>query len=249
MHSLNNRVALITGEGRGLREEIAIQLSDAGAAVVLLSRTSWNIVDEARTINARGGRALAIEVDIKNAADLTRACGEMTRQFGSIDILINAESVVGPLGPFTDIDVEEWNYAIVANLQNPVRLTRLLLPDMVSRGWGRIVNISTGALNFPARGDTFNAYLASKSGIETHTLNLATQLAGSGVTANVMRSGSMQVVMDGEDPAKVGEAFYQRFLSRRSKNQLPSAEERAMGLLDLLAGDLNGEIVTGNINA
>jgi 3-oxoacyl-[acyl-carrier protein] reductase len=243
LKNLSGRVALVTGGGRGLREATAIQLSDAGAAVALMSHSSRSIVEEARAIEHTGGRALAIAVDMTNPVDLANACDEISQELGKIDILINTESAIGPLGAFVEINIEEWMYALMANLQEPVRLTRLLLPDMLESGWGRIVNISTGALNFPTRGDSFNGYLASKAGLETHTINLALQLAGTGVTANVMRSGSMQVVVDGGDPEKVGEAFYQRFTQRRSKNQLPSPEERAMSLLDLVSGDLNGEIL------
>lgn len=247
MDKLSGRVAMVTGGGRGLREAIAIQLSEAGASVVLMSRVSRNIVQEARSIVNKGGQALAIEVDISNPAELTRACDEIVEQFGNVDVLINSDSFPGPLRPFAEINIEEWMFAVTSNLQNPVRLTRLLLPRMLKSGWGRIVNISTGALNFPTRGDSFNAYLASKAGLEIHSLNLAAQLVGTGVTVNAMRSGSMQLVVDGEDPEKVGEAFYQRFLQRRSKNQLPSPEERAMSLLDLVCSDLNGEIVKSEI--
>src|SRR5665213_1874568 len=183
---MQGHIALVTGGGRGIGEAIAIQLASAGTAVAVVGLESQDIHEVASHIIAEGGDAISLAVDISNPAELVSICNEVHDQLGPIDILINNGAVIGPLGRFVENDMDEWVYTQAVNLLAPIRLTRMLLPTMLKMGWGRIVNISSGALRNPRPNDTFNAYIASKAGLESHTMNLAGQIAGTGVTANVL---------------------------------------------------------------
>ena len=246
MKDLTGHVALVTGGGRDIGEAIALQLASAGASVAVMSRTSWYIDQVACAINARGGNALAVEVNYTDQTDIANACNEVMKRFGLIDILVNNPVQLGPLGPFSEIDIEEWVYANSITLQGPVRLTRLLLPVMLGLGWGRIINVSSEDVQYVNQGETHNAYISSKAGVEAHTLNLATQLENSGVTANVVRLGSARVGPEERVEAS-GSSIYQRLVFRRPRQPIAAPEIPTMGLVDLIHSGTNGETVNSDV--
>lgn len=245
---MQHHVALITGGGRGIGEAIAIQLADSGAAVAVVGISSQDIDEVALEIAEAGGNAIALAGDVTDPTELEQIYDEVTRHFGPVDILINNGAVIGPLGAFAESQMDEWEYAHAVNLLAPVRLTRMVLPTMLERGWGRIVNISTGALLVPARNDTFNSYLASKAALESHTLNLAGQIAGSGVTANVLHPGVVDASANSpgreHDSERIGFKFPVRFLQRHLGGPELHPVVPAVALRDLVFGDRNGEIVS-----
>jgi 3-oxoacyl-[acyl-carrier protein] reductase len=241
----------VTGAGRGIGRAVAEQLGAVGVAVALVARTQSELDEVAEAIVGAGGRAIALSADVAEADEIARVVTESTRQLGVIDILINNAAIIGPLGSFAKIDLDEWVYADAINVLAPVRFTHALLPAMFDAGWGRIVNVSTGAVNNPKRDDTYNAYIATKSALEGHTLNLAAELEGSGVTVNGFRPGivdtSMQTQIRSQDPQRIGAAFHQKFLQRFLDGQLTSPDVPARVLLEMLEGDQNGEIVSARV--
>jgi 3-oxoacyl-[acyl-carrier protein] reductase len=202
------RVALVTGAGRGIGRDIALGLSDAGARVAVLARTATQLDEVAREIGERGATTLALEVDIGDASMTEQALARVSSELGPVEILINNAAVVWPLGPSASIDTAQWETATEINVLAPVRLTRALLPGMIERGWGRIVNVSSGVATNPAAMIGANAYTATKAALEAHTLNLAAELQGSGVTVNVFRPGTVDTAMQGyireQDPEQIG---------------------------------------------
>lgn len=247
MSELGGHVAMVTGGGRGIGEAVARRLAAAGAAVVVISRSQDEVESVAGQIVKEGGSARAFAADVTDKRAIEEICSKISRELGTIDILINNAAVIGPLGPFVTVDADAWEQACAVNLIAPVRLTRLLLPAMVARGWGRIVNVSTGAINYPTRDDTYNAYVATKSGFEAHTLNLSAQLAGTGVTINSFRPGVVETAMQqhirSQDPGVVGEEFHQRFVKRYLDGKLLTPDVPATALFELLMSDQNGQIV------
>lgn len=248
MVELSGRVALVTGGGRGIGRAIGEHLAQAGVAVALASRSERELAEAAESIRSAGGAVAAIVTDVADPAALDRLVAKTQRELGEIDILVNNAGVVGPLGPFGDVDIDEWAFATAVNLVAPARLTHACLGGMIRRRYGRIVNVSTGAVRSPDRGDTYNAYIATKMGLEGHSLNLAGELAGTGVTVNVLRPGivdtAMQTYMRSQDPQRVGESFHRRFMERFEQGTLLSPDAPAKVVVELVSSERNGEVVS-----
>jgi NAD(P)-dependent dehydrogenase (short-subunit alcohol dehydrogenase family) len=163
--------------------------------------------------------------------------------------LINNAGVVWPLGPSATLDVEEWTAAIGINLSAPVRLTFALLPGMLDRGWGRIVNVSSGIAAHPSSMLRANAYATSKAAVEAHTLNVAAELANTGiagVTVNLFRpcgvDTAMQAWIRDQDSNRIGAELHDRFTRNYQYGALLSPEQSAGLLLARLSSTDTGQI-------
>jgi len=182
---LAGKVALVTGAGRGIGRALSLGLVDAGARVAILARSQDELDEVAGAMRQRGGTALVIAADLGDPRQLADAASRALGEFAAVDLLINNAAVVWPLGPTSIVDPADWASAMAINVTAPVTLTRALLPGMLERGFGRIVNVSSGVAAHPAAMIGGNAYTATKAALEAHTLNLAAELAGSGVTQRV----------------------------------------------------------------
>jgi NAD(P)-dependent dehydrogenase (short-subunit alcohol dehydrogenase family) len=241
---LQGRVALVTGAGRGIGREIALGLARDGARVALLARTTKEIDGVAQEIDAHDGSALALTADIGVVDAAQRALAQVASQLGPIEILVNNAAVVWP--PSATIDPAPWELAVQINLLAPVRLTIAVLPSMIQRGWGRIVNVSSGVAANPDGMIGGNAYTATKAALEAHTLNLAAELRESGVTANVFRPGAVDTAMQGwireQDPAAIGPELHERFVAMQKSGTLLTPERSASALLKHLRTGGTGQI-------
>ena len=127
----------------------------------------------------------------------------------------------------------------------PAALTAAVLPGMLDAGWGRVVNVSSGIVAFPAGMVRGNAYAATKAALEAHTVNLAAELAGTGVTVNAYRPGgvdtAMQAWIRSQDPERIG-GLHERFNKNYAEGTLITPEHSAAALLAHLAGDGTGEV-------
>jgi NAD(P)-dependent dehydrogenase (short-subunit alcohol dehydrogenase family) len=244
--ALEGRSALVTGAGRGIGRAIAIGLANDGVQVALLARSVDQLSEVASTISAAGGVALVVRTDVGDPAAVDHAVATVLAEFGAIDILVNDAAVVAPLGPTVSVDAELWAVALAVNVAGPFRLAQAVLPGMIARGWGRIVNVSSGIVTHPAAMIGMNAYAASKSALEAHSLNLAAELAGTGVMVNIYRPGSVDTAMQGwirSQPAEeIGTALHSRFTESYTSETLLTPEQSAQSLLARLASDANGQI-------
>jgi NAD(P)-dependent dehydrogenase (short-subunit alcohol dehydrogenase family) len=157
----------------------------------LLSRTQSELDDACAEINAAGGTAAALVADVGEAEQTRRAVARLVSQFGPVEILVNNAAVVWPLGPSWKVDPDQVLAALAINVVGPMALTGHVLPDMVGSGWGRIVNVSAAIAGHPSMLTGINTYATSKGALEAHTLNLAAELHGTGVTANVYWPGTV----------------------------------------------------------
>ena len=242
----DGELALVTGAGRGIGRAIALELAAAGARVALLARSAEELDQVAGTVRDRGGIAGVFPADV---ADPGQAGGALTRiaaELGRVSILISNAAVVWPLGPTVAVTLAEWSAAFAVNVGAVFQLSAALLPSMLEQGWGRIVNISSGIVANPAGMIGGNAYAATKAALEAHTSNLAAELAGSGVTANVYRPGSVDTAMQAwiraQPPAKIGAALHERFARSYEEGSLISPGQSARSLMGHLATDATGEI-------
>ncbi|MEO3868882.1 SDR family NAD(P)-dependent oxidoreductase [Nonomuraea sp. B12E4] len=239
--SFAGRTALVTGAGRGIGRAAAMGLAGGGATVALLARSHDELAETAGLIRDQGGSALVVPADLGDDGQLSRAIGRVRDALGAVDILVNNAGVVWPLGSSTTVDVVEWAAAMKVNVVAPVTLTFAFLPGMIERGWGRVVNVSTGAVANPAAMIGGNAYVTAKSALEAHTINLALELDGTGVTANVYRPGLVDTAMPSwiraQDPARIGTALHQRFVRSHADGNLLTPEHSARSLLTHLTDD------------
>jgi 3-oxoacyl-[acyl-carrier protein] reductase len=175
--------------------------------------------------------------------------GAVTRiatELGRVSILVGNAAVVWPLGPTVTVTPAEWSAAFAVNVGAVFQLSTALLPSMLERGWGRIVNISSGIAANPAGMIGGNAYATTKAALEAHTINLAAELAGSGVTANVYHPGSVDTAMQAwiraQSPAKIGTALHERFARSYEEGSLITPGQSARSLMKQLATAATGEI-------
>jgi NAD(P)-dependent dehydrogenase (short-subunit alcohol dehydrogenase family) len=158
--------------------------------------------------------------------------------------------VVWPLGPSARIDPAEWATAITINLTAVATLTFALLPTMLKHRRGRIVNVSSGAAAGPTSMIGANAYVTSKTALEAHTINLAVELADSGVTVNAFRPGTVDTAMQAwirsQDPQAIGGDLHERFIRYQADGVLITPEQSARSLMALLRTDATGRIWTAS---
>jgi NAD(P)-dependent dehydrogenase (short-subunit alcohol dehydrogenase family) len=193
--SLDGRTALVTGAGRGIGRAIALQLSEAGATVALVARSGDELEETAEQVKELGGRALVVRADLGDQSEVARVARHANKALGAVDVLVNDAAAVWPLGPSVKVDPREWAAAIGINVVAAATLSFALLPAMLERNWGRIVNVSSGIVDRPGAIIGMNAYAASKAALEAHTVNLASELVGTGVTVNAFRPGSVDTAM------------------------------------------------------
>ena len=245
---LEDRVALVTGAGRGLGRATALGLARAGARVGLLARSTGELSAAVDEIRATGGTAIALVADISDLHQAVAAFDRLQEELGAPSVLVNNAGVVAPLGPTQGLALDAIATALAVNAAAPIALAVRSLPGMIASGWGRIVNVSSGVASAPASMPGMTMYTASKAALEAHTFNLAAELHGTGVTANVYLPGtvdtSMQTWIREQRPELIGAALHQHFDALHTDGRLISAEESARSLLDLLPTAATGETWT-----
>jgi NAD(P)-dependent dehydrogenase (short-subunit alcohol dehydrogenase family) len=245
---LDGRTALVTGAGSGIGRALAVGLAAAGAVPVLVGRAVGRLEGTADRVRAAGGRAVVLSADLAAPDAVPDLLDRVAAGAGVVDVLINNAATVAPLAPSAEVDPGEWVAAIQLNTVAPALLAFGLLPGMLERGGGRIVNVSSGIVSNPAVMTGANSYPTSKAALEAHTLNLAAELAGTGVTVNVYRPGTvdtaMQTYIRDHGAGKVSDATHRRFLDMHRDGALITPEASAAALLRRLPGDDNGQIWT-----
>ena len=159
MQSLKGKIALVTGASKGIGRAVALALAAEGVHVGLLARTATDLSAVAQEVNDLGVKAVAVTADISNMQEVNTAVAEILEKFGSIDILIN-NAGTGTFGKFLELEPEVWENQIRTNLFGVYYATRAVLPQMIERSAGDIINISS--TSGKAGAATTSAYSASK---------------------------------------------------------------------------------------
>lgn len=242
----SQKSAVVTGAGRGIGRAVALGLASAGADLALLARSQPELDEVAEHSRALGARVVVVPTDLADQSAVAAAIAYIQKECGAIDILINNAAVVQPMGPTVDVDVAEWAAAITVNLVSPVQLTLALLPDMLRRKWGRIVNVTARSALAPSQLIGGNAYTSSKVALEAHTVNLAAELADTGVTVNAFRPGVVDTAIHDwvrSQPAeRIGAGLRNQFIKFKESGILISPERSASALLARLGSDTTGQI-------
>ncbi len=162
MESLKGKIALVTGAGKGIGRTIAIALANEGVHVGIIARTESDLQQVAEEITATGSKAALATADVSDIESVNKAVQSIAQELGNIDILIN-NAGTGKFGKFLELTSEEWENQVKVNLFGVYYATRAVLPQMIERKIGDIVNISStaGLKGAPAT----SAYSASKFGV------------------------------------------------------------------------------------
>jgi short-subunit dehydrogenase len=186
MKELRGRNAIVTGASRGLGVYIAKTLAQHGVNLALAARSADKLEETRRTCEAMGVRAIAVAADITSLDDQRRLVATAEREFGTIDILVN-NAGIELVSAFADLSIEQIDDVIRTNLNAPIWLTKLVLPSMLSRKSGAIVQVASLAGKAPVPYDSI--YATTKAGLINFAESIQGELEGTGVTSSVVCPG------------------------------------------------------------
>jgi len=190
---LQGKRVLITGASKGIGRALALNLAEAGAKIGLVPRNEEKTLQVFRQIAEMGGWALPIAADVAPPEMIEAAVSQALSAMGHIDVLINAAGIQPPIGPFAENDGLEWERTFQVNLFGPARLIRAVLPGMMARKQGKIINFSGGGATAPR--PNFSAYAASKAALVRLTETLAVELEPYNIQVNAVAPGAVNTQM------------------------------------------------------
>jgi 3-oxoacyl-[acyl-carrier protein] reductase len=221
--TLQGHTALVTGGSRGIGAAIVRSLAQAGAAIAVNYREHARQADAlVKSIGEAGGRAIAIAADVSQSDAVAQMVKRINADLGPIDILINNAGIAITRG-VDDLSEADFDQTIAVNLKSVFLCTQAALPTMRSKGWGRIVNISSGAAR--GAGSIGPHYNASKAGIEGLTRGYAARLIKEGITVNAVAPSLIETDMMKGQP---------NLVSRIPIGRFGKAEEVAQAVMMLL---------------
>jgi NAD(P)-dependent dehydrogenase (short-subunit alcohol dehydrogenase family) len=230
--SLDGQVALVTGAGRGIGRAMALALSEAGAAVAVCARSEDEVGGLAREIADRGRRALAVRCDVTHRREVESMIAKVEAAAGPVDLLVSNAAQAGPIGPVAATDPDQWWRTLEVNLRGPLYCARAVLPGMLTRRRGRIVNVSSGA-GFAAW-PMLSAYVVSKAALFRLSENLAAETRGHGVMVFAIDPGLVRTGMS-ESGLTCGEPSIEEFFKDAFANHEDVSAELAATLVVYLA--------------
>lgn len=237
---LDGLVAVVTGAGRGIGQAIALGFAGEGAHLALVARSIPELEDTARQVRDLEAQALVVPADVTDQGQVDRMAAQVIDRYSTIDILVNNAGVAGPIGPLQDNDPAYWVRTIQVNLIGTYLCCRAVLPTMLERNRGKIINMSGGGSL--KGGPDMSAYGSTKAAVVRLTECLAMELAQTNVCVNAVAPGTIQTRML-EEIQEVYEA---------AGVEMPSGGwgslERAADLVLFLAsgdsGNLSGRLVS-----
>ena len=194
---LKDKVAIVTGAGSqiGYGKAIALTLAEEGCKLILGDIDIEGTKKTANEINSIGRKALTVKVDVTDRSQVDEMIRKGIEEFGHIDILVNNAGASSKMMPFIQSSREDWEYDIRVNLIGQMNVAHAVLPHMMSRKSGRIINTS-GGQGIP----TLSMYGAAKAGVVTFTSALARELQGTGVIVTVYSPGLGATGLTADDP-------------------------------------------------
>jgi NAD(P)-dependent dehydrogenase (short-subunit alcohol dehydrogenase family) len=242
---LEGQTAIVTGGGKGLGRAVAEVMAGAGANVVIASRNAPELDEVVLAIKRSGGKALAYAADVADERQVQDLVLNTERWVGPASILVNSAGVLEPMAQLARTDATTWLRHLAINVGGVYLCSRAVLPGMLERGYGRIVNVSSSAARRASAGWT--AYCASKAAVDQLTRALALEIEDSGVTACSFYPGYMDTGMQERirraSPAEFPRVEEFRELEHQGKLRDPHDAARAIAYLASTQAQRNGQVV------
>lgn len=234
--TFEGKVALVTGASRGIGRAIAIAIAGAGAEVACTARTEEAAGRTVAEIEATGGRATALAMDVGDDASVEAAVGSLIERYGKIALLVNNAGVTRDT-LILRMKREDWDTVLGTNLTGAYRVCRAVVPNMIRGKFGRIVNVSSvvGSIGNPGQTN----YAASKAGLEGFTRSLAREVASRNITVNCVAPGFIDTDMTRD----LGEDARTALTAQIPLKRLGTSEDVAEAVLFLLGA--GGSYITG----
>lgn len=242
---LSNRIAIITGAGRGIGRAIALTFAREGASLVLAARSAGELEHAASLVEEAGGQVCCVPTDVSLRDQVETLIERALARFGRMDILVNNAGIQGPIGSTHEVDVQAWVGTVAVNLFGTFFCTKAALPSMIEQGRGKIINLSGGGATSPR--PYFSAYGASKAAVVRFTETVAKEMGAYNIQINAIAPGAVNTGMLDEILSagqKAGEKELSEAQERARFGGTPP--ERAAALAVFLASDA-ADTITGRL--
>lgn len=244
---LSSQVAIVTGGGRGLGKGMGQALATAGAAVALVGRSEAHVKEAADLIRQSGGRALALTADVSDSMAVEQMAQKVERELGPVDLLVNNAGVVGTPSPIWENDPEEFRRVMDTNVYGAFLCARFILPAMVQRRRGRIINVASGAALGPI--PYGHSYCVSKAALLRLTECMAADTHEHGISVFAIDPGTVRTDMTNYlTDSEAGQTYapwFRKFVLEEHGDVPAELSARLVTLLASGAADqLSGRMIT-----
>ena len=242
MASLQGRIALVTGASQGIGRACAVELARAGATVVLAARNEVKLAEAVAEIEAAGGQAAAIPLDVASEESIKAGAKAVLERFGKVEILVNNAGITRD-GLAMAMKRADWDAVLGTNLTGAFLLTQAVLRPMLKNRWGRIIKVSSVVGRTGQAGQV--NYAASKAGLIGLTRSLAREVASRGITVNAVAPGYIETAMTAVLDEKVRAAMMAEIPLGRAGTDVEIAQSVAFLASDA-AGYITGQVLDVN---
>ena len=233
---LKGKTAIITGGNRGIGSATAKLFAREGANVVInYSKSDQQAEQTFRVIEKEGGIALIVKADISKLPEVEKLVNKSIEKFGTIDILMNNAAILGPIKPFVQYTEEEYDEVLNINLKGPFLLMNKIIPLMIKKGHGKIINVSTVSILGERN---ISAYCAAKGGLASLTKTLTLEYADKGININAICPGAVDTEMM-RDIDKKYPGVIDGIVKRTPSGRLASPDDIAYAALYLASEESN----------
>jgi NAD(P)-dependent dehydrogenase (short-subunit alcohol dehydrogenase family) len=242
-HNLSGQTGIVTGAARGLGRAFALGLAQAGMAVAVIDRRENELHQTLKLLEEKGAKAAAFVADVSQPDQVPGLVRSVEQKLGPIDLLVNNAALAGPAGPTWESDPEAWWRCQEVNLRGPFLCCHAVLPGMIARKKGRIINIASaaGTVSVPY----LSAYVTSKAALIRFTETLAFEVRPHGVSVFAVHPGAVQTPMNQELLATAGKQWlpWLEYVFQQGQDQTPEPGANlvlflASGKADSLSGRL-----------